>query len=251
MHVGKNSWILNYSEQKNCSYHLFCFHHAGGTASFFYQWKNHLPADIRLHAIQLPGREQRFSEPFATSLQTIVEKISDSIETMTQPFIFFGHSLGSLLAFEVASRLTNKKKAPAILFLSSHLAPHRTTKKHELLQLSDQEFIKETAYRYGGLSNDILSYPELMELALPRLRADIGLYTDYAYQFTKPCSIPIITLGGTHDRSLDISELLAWETYTSGKFSRYLFSGDHFYLQQHTEALTQLLVREIESLPTL
>ena len=104
---------------------LFCFPHAGGGASFFQPWSKHLPTEIALCPIQLPGHENRQNEMLLTQVKAVVSAIASSLETyLNKPFAIFGHSMGALLAFELAREFRRRKwPLPNHLFVSGYRAP--------------------------------------------------------------------------------------------------------------------------------
>lgn len=82
---------------------LICIPHAGGTAAAFAGWVNAIPANVELVAVQPPGRAERMSEPAHVSMAPLVEEIFRALQPFLElPFVLFGHSLGSWVAFELA-----------------------------------------------------------------------------------------------------------------------------------------------------
>ena len=103
---------------------LFCFPHSGGSASNFHAWKKYVDTHIiDLHPMELPGRGKRFGEKFCLTMpeamDDIYKKIKDDISK--GPYAFFGHSVGSLLACELAHRIIkNGDNDPVHIFFSGH-----------------------------------------------------------------------------------------------------------------------------------
>lgn len=227
-----NPWFVHHNRTATARLRLFCFHHSGGTAAFFRGWKDALPPEVELIAIQLPGRETRNSEPFITNMNTVVKQIADNFckYQTTIPFVFFGHSLGSLVAFEVTNELRRRYfKVPKYLIISGHNAPQSQLKEEVLHHLPDDLFIKGLM-KYQGIPDEILQHKELIEVLLPRLRADFTLTETYQYAKKPPLECPILALGGKDDLTVNYNELLAWEKQTSKKYTINLFPGKHFFL---------------------
>lgn len=210
---------------------MYCFHHAGGAASFYRKWKPHLPSDINLFALQLPGRDNRMSEPLVSDIEELALKIANSLYEDNKPFIFFGHSMGGLLAFEVTHILKKLQKTlPTHLFVSSVKAPHLPYRNEKLLPLDDTMLLKAISQKYGYFQSEILHCKELLDLLMPRLRSDLAICENYLYDQRAPLPIPIITFGGDQDKSASQNELLEWRIHTTASFDFKLFSGGHFYL---------------------
>lgn len=99
---------------------LVCMPHAGGAASFFRGWAGALPWDLDLLALQYPGREDRFGEPCARSIDALAGPAAEAlVEYARQPLVLFGHSLGAALAYEVALRLEQRGAPPLYVAVSS------------------------------------------------------------------------------------------------------------------------------------
>src|SRR5580658_10416135 len=97
-------WLVMHGTEnaKRVRLRLFCFHYAGATASIFRSWQGSLPAEVELVAVQLPGREYRLAEPLLTDMTQIVAALAEILPPLLdKPFVFFGHSMGALLGFDL------------------------------------------------------------------------------------------------------------------------------------------------------
>lgn len=123
---------------------LFCFPHAGGAASYFHSWSRSLPEDVEVLALQYPGRQDRGGEPCVRTIPELADQIHAAIRPrLAEPFAFLGHSVGAVLAFEVACRIARDGGAgPAHLFVSGRRAPSRT-RHEELHRASTAVFVAE------------------------------------------------------------------------------------------------------------
>ena len=69
----------------------------------FSSWGRAMPADVELCGVQMPGREGRLSEPPITDWEEVIVRLTDGLmPLLDRPVAFFGHSLGAVLAFELA-----------------------------------------------------------------------------------------------------------------------------------------------------
>jgi medium-chain acyl-[acyl-carrier-protein] hydrolase len=244
-----NRWLIGGRTDNVAKLRLFAFHHAGGGASLFRQWHKILPPTIEIYAVQLPGRETRFTEPKLTYFQTAIEAIVNAIRpSLDHPFVFFGHSLGAMLAFETARQLQRLgAPVPLHLFLSGCSAPQVHDPKEENSKLSDADFI-QSVNKFGGMPEEILQNAELMELFLPTLRADFSLLETYQYREEPALDCPITALGGLNDLEAPQVKLTAWNIHTTRAFRVGMFPGDHFYLNHARTMLLAEIVRELDYL---
>jgi medium-chain acyl-[acyl-carrier-protein] hydrolase len=243
--VSRNGWIVTPRPNPNADVRLFCFHYAGGSATLFQKWADSLPPLVELCAIQLPGRGARIGEPLLSNVAAVVDPLASAMTPyLDKPFMFFGHSMGALLSYEVAHRLREMYALqPEHLFVSGRRAPQfpAHTAYHSL---SDSEFMQRL-HRLNGTPKAILENAELMQLMLPMLRADFQICETHRYQERMPLTCPISALGGLQDPDVEYSHLTAWRSQTTGQFNLHMFDGDHFFIQSATLAVLQVLARRL------
>jgi surfactin synthase thioesterase subunit len=195
--------------------------------------------------VQLPGRENRLAEPSYRRLQPLVQAVADGLTpNLDGPFALFGHSMGALVSFELARELRRRGRFPACLLLSSFRAPHLPDPDPPIYHLPDAEFIQELV-DLGGTPPEVLENAELMELVLPRLRADLEVCDTYSYAPEAPLACPITVFGGVDDQEVHPEELEGWREHTSGAFHLRLYAGGHFYLHETGGALQQAVAEEL------
>src|SRR5690349_12346622 len=155
--LSLDPWLICQNPNKRAQLRLFCFPYAGGGAYLFRSWKDSLPENVEIYSVQLPGRENRLSEPPFKRLPLLVEKISQVLEPFLEiPFIFFGHSMGTLISFELARQLRKEKlQLPLHLFVSGRQAPQLMDRSEPIHQLPDREFI-EKLRSYNGTPEAVL-----------------------------------------------------------------------------------------------
>jgi medium-chain acyl-[acyl-carrier-protein] hydrolase len=228
---------------------LFCFPYAGAGASIYRPWVSELAEHVDVWAVQPPGRETRFKEPPVADLDTLVELVTEAIRPhLDVPAVFFGHSMGAAVAFEVARRLDAPLRGcPVTLVVSGRRAPHLPDDREDRLHtLDDPRFIAEIQKRFGGIPQQVLEHPDLLALLLPTLRADIAALERHVLRCHEPVAFPIVAFGGMDDPRVSTADLAAWKQATRGTFSMRLFRGGHFYLQSERGPLLEALSAILE-----
>src|SRR5215208_1692201 len=235
----RTDWLTVLKPQREATLRLFCFPYAGGGSTIFRQWAPYLPETIELYAVQFPGRESRMREPALTDLCTLVEELARAIMPfLDRPYAFFGHSMGALVAFELARRLSDERgPAPIHLLLSGRSAPQLPITDRAIYNLPEPEFIEEVRH-LNGTRGEVLAHPDLKHIVLPLLRADFAVCQTYRYEPAPPLQCRITALGGLQDEWTTRESLDAWREQTSSTFNLRMFPGNHFFIEQ---SLTQLL----------
>ena len=212
----------------------------------FHEWSNGLPADVEVCPIQLPGRGTRMMEPPYSRLSLLVEALIQALlPLLDKPFALFGHSLGSLVSFELARQIwANYQMRPVRLFVSAGPAPQIPRRNSPIHDLPEKEFLAELR-RLNGIPAELLSNKELMDIVLPALRADFALFESYRYLSGPPLNCPISTFGGLSDNRVNHDDLEAWREQTTGSFSIRMFPGDHFFLKSTQPLLLRALSQEL------
>jgi pyochelin biosynthesis protein PchC len=230
---GVGPWLKSSSERSAAKVRLFVFPHAGGAPAAFRTWPDVLAPQVEPHFVALPGRERRFHETPLTRSDEIIAPVATAIASFDdRPFVLFGHSMGSMLAFEVARQLRRSgRRGPAALVVSGRCAPQLKPRTPVLRDLPDSELIRQVARLFGGISAELLHEPELIDLMVGVLRADLTVIESYRYVPEEPLGCSILALGGTDDPWVTEDELEAWRQQTSAGFASAQFGGDHFYFK--------------------
>jgi medium-chain acyl-[acyl-carrier-protein] hydrolase len=227
---------------------LFCLPYAGGGASIYRQWASKLPAWIEVCALQLPGRESRMSEPGYTHVKDAVEEAADTIHPLLdKPFYLFGHSMGSVISFELARFLRRHNlPQPQRLFISAKRGPSipRRHPNEDLHPLPDREFLAGIK-KLGGTPDEVLQNEELMELFLPILRADFTLLETYQYVPGPPLACPISAYCGTEDKEVSKEEMAGWQEQTTSTFKLTMIPGNHFFIHSQQDLLLKYISQEL------
>jgi medium-chain acyl-[acyl-carrier-protein] hydrolase len=184
-----------------------------------------------------------------TDLSKLVEDACEVLRPhLSDSYAFFGHSMGGIVAFEVARRLAREGSEPAALFVTARRAPGLPSADPPLEHLSDSEFIEAIEERFGGIPDVIRDSPEMLELLLPTLRADVTAMGRYRYLPGALLGSAVYALGGIDDLSVSEHELSAWNEVTRGPFLTRMFRGGHFFVESSRSDVLDFITAELDSL---
>ena len=243
-------WLSQRDIRAGANTRLFCLPHAGSGAATFYRWKRDL-TEIDVCPVLLPGREMRLAERSMEDASVLVDALIEAIAPhLDVTFAIFGHSMGALLAYELAKRLEQRGSGePVCLFVSGREAAHLPFGHRELHLLEDDAFASALAERYGGAPQELLADAELRSIFLPILRADLRLVENYRHDADEMLRCDVIAFAGSEDWSVSEAGLRGWGELTQGEFAARRFAGDHFF--HSGEGQAQLLNAISERLSTV
>ena len=244
-----SQWLVSPRPTPGAEMRLFLFPFAGGGPAAFGKWPAAFPGTIETWITHYPGRGSRHNDPPIKKLAVLVENIFQAIQPhLDKPFAFFGHSLGGLVAFELARLLRNQNlPQPETLFISACSAPHLPDPHPPIHALPYAEFLKAVE-DFNGIPSEVLNFPELLEILLPVLRADFELVENYRYSPNQPSlDIPVIVLGGIDDPRVSKEQLEGWSAQTNSGFKAIYFPGDHFFINDVRDEIIGSIAREMMS----
>lgn len=227
---------------KDSKTRLFCFHYAGGSSVSFYPWKNRILHPAELMAVDLPGRGRSIAEPLLYNIDDVTTTLLQHIKYYTdKPLVFFGHSVGGLICFEVAKAMKAEGLQPPVhLILSGCIAPQNLYKRRHICDFDTKEFV-EALKLYNGISQEVLNEPSLMEIFLPIIRADISIIEKYKYRGNDPLNCNITTIGSADDPTVLIEDIKPWASHTSMQYDHHTLNGDHFFIRTDIENLLNII----------
>ncbi|MFF2081620.1 thioesterase II family protein [Kitasatospora sp. NPDC058162] len=239
----ESAWIRRYQPTPGAARRLVCFPHAGGSATFFRPLALALSGAVDVVAVQYPGRQDRRADPLIDSIPRYADTIAEALAGWTDlPLHFFGHSMGAILAFEVALRFQREDIAVAHLFASGRSAPS-VLNADAVHRLGDDALLKEMA-ALGGTDQRLLVDDELLRGALPAIRSDYKAIETYRCAPGAVLNCPITVLTGNDDSRVSQAGAAAWSRHTTAGTRFAAFPGGHFFLSDQLPAITTLITTE-------
>jgi medium-chain acyl-[acyl-carrier-protein] hydrolase len=236
-----SDWFFREVRPQSMRCRVFCFPYAGGSSAIFRGWHTALPASAEVMCLQLPGRAGRYNVAPIASLSRLTSLLADHIAPLMQvPCLFFGHSNGALIGYALAVELAKRGlPLPQHLVLSAKRPPHliRSETTHDL---PTPQFI-DRLRKLNGTTPEVLADPELLDIVLPVLRADLAMGETYRPEPVPPLPCRVSLMGSTGDAEVPLDELRQWGRYFVQPPALHVFEGDHFFIHSARDELLRTL----------
>ena len=227
----RSKWFLDPTRNTDAKARLFCLPFAGGAASMYWAIAKQLSPEVKVIPIELPGRAGRLREPPYETIEELVHDLVIEFQpAFDTPFAILGHSMGALIAFELA-RAIERVGTPNLrqIILGAFPAPERIGDRMKISDLPDNEFLANLKRRYGFKPpSESASYNAILSLMLPTMRADLAMIERYQYQRTEPLSLSVSGYVGQEDLAVSADMMSGWQTVTQKPFSVKEIAGDHY-----------------------
>jgi medium-chain acyl-[acyl-carrier-protein] hydrolase len=255
---ARTTSLFEFRSDRRAPVRCLCFPYAGGGAGAFASWGRQLCGRVDVIPARLPGRESRLGEPPYTSFQELQnDLVVAAVPLLDRRFVLFGHSLGGLVAYELALKLyLQTGLAPTHLFIAAVRPPHVPRPANARIlagdhRLDDVSFTKKLL-SLGGLPPEFLQEPECLRMALTIARADFRIYESYSRSSPLPprqLPCPLTAFGAVND-VCDIPEqaLHEWSRYARHTRVR-MMPGGHFFIHDQAAAITATILASIGSSP--
>lgn len=238
-------WLRRYVPAPQARARLVCFPHAGGSASYFHPLAVSLAPQVDVISLQYPGRQDRRHEPLVPDVAACADLITAALATLPPaPTVLFGHSLGAMLAFEVACRQERAGAGPSALVVSGRRGPG-TVRDEAVHQLDDDGLIAAIKDLDGA--NAALLDDEIMRMSLPAIRSDFRAAEMYVCPAGQTVACPLTVLMGDDDPKSTLEEARQWQEHSTGAFRMKVWPGGHFYLTTHAGEVTRQLQTELDA----
>ena len=227
---------------------LYIFPHAGGSAQYYVPFAKAFSSDVKCIAVQYPGRRGSHDLGSFTSIPDLADRVCTMLsptDKSAQQVAFFGHSMGGLLAFEVARRFETAGNPIAGLFVSACAAPGRVG--YEYIPESDRGLL-DAVSEFTGVNPQFLEDEEFAAKILPTLRG-LKAISRYECPPDATLSCPIFAFLGDDDEVATYEKVAPWSERTTSEFSARVFSdpGHHFYINDHLPELVNDVEGKISS----
>lgn len=249
-HIDTDDFWIPLRRVAGADTRLFLFPFAGGSAHSFHRLLEHLPPSWEVFGLQMPGRGERLSHALLHQFSTALEELMSHLAPLLdRPSIFWGHSLGAIMAYEVARRWTQRNLpfsglgVPQALVISACVAPrYWPNARGNTLRINNTRDLALALQQYGDTFSDVLDDEEILEFLLPTAKADFDVIESYCYGGRAELKVPVLAFHGTQDRIVDPAKVQDWAEETQGVFTARAFTGGHyFYREQEREVVASLV----------
>lgn len=248
--VGR--WVIRSRREEDAQEadaRVICFHSMGVGASLFSHFLLNPSEKTQVCAIQTPGRENREIEPLIENFDELLDELMPVIhDLMDRPTIFWGHSFGGVVGYEVMRRLRKSSgPPPAHLIVTGTAAP-------DLLRVWQRRDVLLRVMKDGNTPEYLLSLarylddPDFVTGILPLMRRDMPLLLSYRYEAQAPLSIPITAFSARQDDVVYRDEIEAWSGHTDADFKLIDVDGDHWFLNRNRDLIQATLDRAVTAI---
>ena len=220
---------------------LFIFPHTGGSANFYVPFAKAFSGGTTCVAVQYPGKRAGKDLSQYTSIPEMADRLCAMLKPADPkpgPVAFFGHSMGALLAFEVALRFEQAGNPIGALFVSASAAPGMMPKRADLAVAGSDLELLSMVSEVTGANPEFLNNDQFAATLLPTLR---GLKAIAAYECPAEATVscPLHALVADDDELATPDLAAPWEQRTTGAFDLTVFPGDHFYINTNLPQLAE------------
>ncbi|HEY3009731.1 MAG TPA: thioesterase domain-containing protein [Micromonosporaceae bacterium] len=239
---GTDRWFATLPARSEAVAVLLCLPYAGAGASAYHGWRRAYPTEIELQPLQLPGRENRISEPHRIDPDEVAEAAAGRIDGR---YAIYGHSMGARLGFEVIRSLRRLgAPLPVRFYVGACRPPDETEPLVRLARLPEVEFVRRLR-ELGGSLAEALEVPELRDLVLPTLRADFAWIDSYRYRAEPPLPMPIVGFAGGADAAAPPDTMAGWRRHTVAGFRLRVLPGDHFFVHSRAAEVAATISEDL------
>jgi medium-chain acyl-[acyl-carrier-protein] hydrolase len=240
-------WLAFPRQVEEAALRVILCPYAGGGVASWRSWLPLLPADVEVGAYRFPGRESRLREQPVKSIAAAVDACVEATgRYLDVPLVIFGHSLGGLIAYEVAHGLHARYGTwPQLLAVSATAAPHVPRPPDRLSQLPTDVFM-ERLRSGGNIDPRLACRQDLLRILVPMLRADFEIGETYQYLERGPVVSDLLVLMGDADPTPGAGDMEAWRRHAARGFACRRFPGRHFYLVAQERDVVSLLLESAD-----
>ncbi|MEV7559729.1 amino acid adenylation domain-containing protein [Streptomyces sp. NPDC089795] len=254
--AGSGRWIQVLKPSAAPRARILAFSGMGGSTTGHVPLIRHVPDDVELLAVALPGRESRIDEEPVTDMDVLVDAVSEAVSGLLDlPTVLYGHSQGAWVAWELAHRLAGRAGVPPLALVAACAVPPTemaplTDRLRDLSTLWESAAPAELAESFRGvLPDQVLDSEELFTGYIGALRSDVTLAGTYrealAHVDRAALDIPIVAVAATEDLLMPERSLMAWAGQTRAGFTARSVAGGHAAPMENPEAVAAALLAAV------
>lgn len=241
---GYRQWVRRFHPRPEAGIRLICLPHAGGGAPAYFPTSAAMTPAVEVLAVQYPGRQERRHEPLIGSVDGLADELFRVLEPDTgESYALFGHSMGAMVAYELALRFEDAGRPPLRLFASGRRAPSRY-RPDERQPLDDESLLAELR-ELSGTDKRLFQRDDLLRAALPVIRNDYQAADAYVHSPGATVNCPITVLIGDEDPHVTVDEARSWRDHTTGGSEVLVYAGGHFYLTEHQAQVVSAIAQRL------
>ncbi len=224
---------------------LFCVPYSGASAMVYLKWRrSFLEAGIDIQPLELAGRGGKSAMPFYENMEEAVEDLLTDLQTSLkgqEPYALWGHSLGSILVFELAHAIRQRGlHAPQHLFFTGDNPPG--IKSGIVLHNLDLPEFKEEIIAMGATDASFFEDEEMLAFYLPVLRSDLKLAETYTLPaHSSYLNVPVAVINGNTDKEIVAAEMHRWNDITQKECMLYELEGGHFFINSQIKRVLEII----------
>lgn len=228
---------------------LFCFTYAGGTASFYQQIEELMPARFEVVKLEYAGHGIRRKEPFYSDFTELAEDMYSLVTASLgkdDEYVLMGYSMGSISAVEVLRLVIDRGE----LLLPKHvfLAAHEPQTKAELTNYNTgelDELVKARTISFGAVPEKLINNDSFWRMYLPIYRADYSIIGKYRFEnLNISTDIPLTVFYSEADTPYE--DMKEWSRFFVGSTEFIEYNGTHFFIQEHKKEITDIIIDRLQ-----
>ncbi len=229
---------------------LIVFPFGGGSGYAFSGLAREIDKDVEVVSVNPPGHFIDDSRPIESIDEMVSHYFKELRPVIRNNCVLFGHSIGSVVAYELCKvleqRFTIKK-----LVLSSVHPPHLIADTLDMKSEMSNETLLDMSERMGGMPQIFREEPSLLGRFVSGLRADLVALEKYISARTgsnipKKLKTTAVVLYSDDDYIVEPEKMQQWQDYLDcSEFV--VFTGHHFHLLENPGLLSvaEVLNREL------
>lgn len=240
--------VVQVLRKANTPKQMVMFPFGGGSGYSFAGLIDEIDKDTEIIVINPPGHLFNEGKPLE-SIESMAYLYSKELRSFLKDnCLLFGHSIGGLVAYEICKDLEKQIHFKRMI-ISSVNPPHCVMDDVDLHAEMDTPTLIKKCAELGGIPMIFKEEPELLEMFIAGLRADLKSLEKYSSEKrknTEKLKTSASVLYSDKDYIVDASKLQEWKYYLDcSDFVK--FSGDHFYLfdEANRKAVGQILTKHI------